>query len=670
MGNSMLLMFDKFWGKNRTKRRRSLLPASALAALALLLTASFALARAGGGEGFHSGGGGGGGGGDGGGGGGGGLDLIWLVFQWLRFCVLFPQFGLPITAVVIVAIYVSHRQVLRGYQNSVIRRGATAGDLNAVTGAVSAMRAADPAFDAQAFYLRVKAAFMKIQNAWSSQDLTSIRPFVSDGIYERFSLQIDEQKALGYRDRMENIQIGQVSMADVDNDGIFDVASVRVEASAADFRVSLSDGRRLSGSQSAQPFVEYWSFMRRRGAKTDAAKSGLIEGNCPNCGAAIAMNQSAKCDHCGAILRSGQFDWVLAEITQDGQWRPMSARAMSGTDAMRQTDPAFNRLDLEDRASVMFWRKSMTDRAGKIDPIRKIATEEFCGKYQANLKSRDDHTRVFYGDCAVGAANLWGVVPAGDGGYDKAVVQIAWEGERMNLGPEGAIAPTGQRINVHTLFVMIRKQGVSSDPGLSASSAHCPHCGAPMTSDLASACSFCGTVLNDGSRGWVLDNIVSASSPDGQALLISIRPQLDGHRIGMPSAAGLLAWAVKEAVADGTLQPDEQHMLASLADKFSVDTDTLNGMIRMAQENRLQLSDPPDGPTARIWLEQIAATALADGSLDQTEISFLLSAAQRFGLARQDVEMIVRQQRALRLAGARENIRTAKAANSYSNQGN
>ena len=32
------------------------------------------------------------------------------------------------------------------------------------------------------------------------------------------------------------------------------------------------------------------------------------------------MNQNANFAHCGAMLRSGQYDWVLAEITQDSEW--------------------------------------------------------------------------------------------------------------------------------------------------------------------------------------------------------------------------------------------------------------------------------------------------------------------------------------------------------------
>src|SRR5207249_4219980 len=121
---------------------------------------------------------------------------------------------------------------------------------------------------------------------------------------------------LGYRNAMENVNVQDVSVAQVQSDHLFDQISVRIEATAMDYKISLADGKNLSGSDDSGEFVEVWSFLRRRGVLT-AAKPGLIEGNCPNCGVAVEMNQNANCTHCGAMLRSGQYDWVLAEITQE-----------------------------------------------------------------------------------------------------------------------------------------------------------------------------------------------------------------------------------------------------------------------------------------------------------------------------------------------------------------
>ena len=182
--------------------------------------------------------------------------------------------------------------------------------------------------------------------------------FISDGVYERFSLQFAEQRDGGYRNMMDNVAVQQVRVADARSAGVFDEVSVRIIASAADYRVRLTDGKPLGGGfQSAEQFAEIWSFLRKRGAMTDPSKTGLIEGNCPNCGAPIEMNQSANCQRCKAELRSGEYDWVLAEITQESEWQRSALQDIPGVDRLRQQDPGFDALAIEDRASVIFWRR-------------------------------------------------------------------------------------------------------------------------------------------------------------------------------------------------------------------------------------------------------------------------------------------------------------------------
>src|SRR5260221_711108 len=85
--------------------------------------------------------------------------------------------------------------------------------------------APDPAFDTDAFRARLTSAFVKIENAWCAQNLEPARPFVSDSIYERFQLQLQEQKDLGYRDQMENINVEECLLVDLSRDSHFDALS-------------------------------------------------------------------------------------------------------------------------------------------------------------------------------------------------------------------------------------------------------------------------------------------------------------------------------------------------------------------------------------------------------------------------------------------------------------
>jgi predicted nucleic acid-binding Zn ribbon protein len=650
-----------------SRRFKKILPL--LAIFICLAIPALAFARAGGGEGFS----GGDDGGDGGGGGGGGGGaVIWMVVQWVRFCIVYPEFGLPITAGVLVVIYFTHRKGLNAYQNSVIRRGNAVSDYNQAASCSTFLTQADPAFSEADFYQRAKTAFTKLQDAWCAQNLSNVRPFISDGIFERFSIQFEDQKAFGYRDQIQQLHVSAILMAEVAADDMFDVATVRIDATAIDQRISLADGKPIGGSPQPEPFAEYWSFLRRRGVKTDPNKPGLIEGNCPNCGARIEMNQSAKCDHCGALLRSGEYDWVLAEITQESEWRPNRRTDLPGSDDLRRVDPQFNRVDLEDTAAVVFWRKTMADRLGKIDPLRKIALDDFCRQYAGNLQPGPDGSRRFFGDCAVGSVHALAVNQNAE--RHHAIVEIWWEGSAITVASQGRPA-VGLRSRGHHIFLLERKAGSSSDPGQSVSSAHCPNCGAPTPADISSACPFCGTVLNDGSRGWVLRQFCIASSQEGQAILAQfyLEPKIPAPGNGeadpysrqpawatqMPTKA-LLAWLIKIAVADGNVDIQAEELLESLAAKSGVSVSELNSMIDMANAGTLQTPDPPNPATARAWLSAMAAIAMIDGAAHPREMDLLNAAAKKFGYTQEDVNLLLRQQRAAHLAGARQDLRDAR----------
>jgi len=75
---------------------------------------------------------------------------------------------------------------------------------------------------------------------WSWNIAAIIRRLITDGILERFTLQIQEQRDMGYRDHMEQIRIHVLRIADQSTSPPFDVLTVMVEASAVLLLVSSS----------------------------------------------------------------------------------------------------------------------------------------------------------------------------------------------------------------------------------------------------------------------------------------------------------------------------------------------------------------------------------------------------------------------------------------------
>src|SRR6185369_8752179 len=173
-------------------------------------------------------------------------------------------------------------------------------------------------------------------------------------------------------------------------------------------------------------------------------KPGLIEGNCPNCGTPLEMNQSANCASCSALLRSGEYDWVLSEITQDCEWRPGGRPAVSGLRRLQQTDPELNPQAVEDRALVIFWREAAAQRVGKVEPLGNVASPEFAKGFAAQLGPGRAEGYTFIGQRAVGSVDVLGFSRTGDQARRQmALVEVRWMGKRMRVAGDGAARPDG-----------------------------------------------------------------------------------------------------------------------------------------------------------------------------------------------------------------------------------
>lgn len=626
----------------------------------LLLTCgiTFCYGRAGGGHGFGGGGGGGHGGGGGfGGGGGGGFH-----FSGGRssgggsFDPCSTVVFLIVLAFVIYAIYNKSQQTST---SNTIRRGFPAIDEARRGQALADLRQEDPTFSPTGFCANIQEAFALVQKAWSDMTLEKIRPFVSDGVFERFSLQIEEMKALGFRNVVENLQIRSVQIAQIDLDEAFQQIAVRIVASAGDYDVSLKDGKRLRTNTTSE-FAEVWTFIRRRGVKTpEAGGCALVAGNCPNCGAAIELNQHAKCQQCGAVLRCGRYDWVLSEITQDSEWNGRSASDIPGRAALQERDPGFNVQSMEDLASVVFWRKMAAERTASAKPLRKIAGEEFCDRYEKGLG------HAFYASCGVGSVDLLGILPAD--ATDRAVVQIAWSGTRYFRQADGSFTRSEASGVVSQLFVLQRDREVKTNLDQAISSAHCPGCGGPIMQETSAACEFCGVVLNDGKHGWILTDVLPAGSTSGMQLLRECREQPGNSPDTAtacppalrqaPRGAAMVGWVIQMVMADGQLDPKEEQCVRQVAEKRGVAPEQVTAMLHSAQRGELQMVMPLDQGEARGWLEAMIEAAFADGVLASQELTLLERLAETQQLSSADLKLMIRQVQTRLFQQSREALR-------------
>jgi len=180
---------------------------------------------------------------------------------------------------------------------------------------IARMRSSDPAFSIDAFRVRVRTAFLALQDAWCKQHLDTARAFLSPGAYFAWRAQLETMAAEGRRNVMEHLQVQGIQPMRIVHGRVFDDLTVRITAACADYEMD-KDGKIVFGDRTVRPFSEEWTFQRSTGVTT-SNKPGTLENTCPGCGAPVSLTQIGECRYCKAAVTTGKFDWVVSRIEQE-----------------------------------------------------------------------------------------------------------------------------------------------------------------------------------------------------------------------------------------------------------------------------------------------------------------------------------------------------------------
>ena len=364
---------------------------------------------------------------------------------------------------------------------------------------LDALKTRDPALTFQSIEARVHRMSEIVRDSWCAGDMRAARPCVSDGVFGRFQVQLALMRSEGRRNVMRDAQLLDVELEDVESVPPLDIVYVRVQAKARDTEVAWDATEEQIAHAlehvDVERYEEIWSLVRRQGATTtrDASTFGRA---CASCGAPILDAQGGtlatagemiRCRYCGALLCSGEHDWVLSEITQISAWHPAWPAAL-GLEAFRARDPEAVRTVLEDRASYLFWKFVEAGRTRSAAPLRKCATDAF-------LVSRGSVDEIAaLRDVAVGGVDL---VSIERGAYDVSRVRVFWSAKAQ---PNAQVA-----VPMQSVLRLVRKSGVSTRASMTA--LVCSRCGAGIGDSDTSTCDHCGALLAAGDDAWVLDGI-------------------------------------------------------------------------------------------------------------------------------------------------------------------
>ncbi len=132
---------------------------------------------------------------------------------------------------------------------------------------LEAIRRTDPAFDEAAFKDWAQDVFFKLQGAWMRQDASLIRDLVTPELYEILDHDLQDLKAQGKINKLENIAVRLVEITEAWQEQGLDYITVGFFANLLDYTVDAKTNAVLAGSNTEPvKFEEYWTFVRPSGS--------------------------------------------------------------------------------------------------------------------------------------------------------------------------------------------------------------------------------------------------------------------------------------------------------------------------------------------------------------------------------------------------------------------
>lgn len=354
---------------------------------------------------------------------------------------------------------------------------------------------------------KISTAFMEIQSAWQMQDLSKVRKWISDGVYQRFTAQFEMMQKLTQHNRLDNIRISDISVASIYSDRAYECVDVIITFSMDDHFVS-DKYPSLNESYEGDMDSEYWTFIRRKDSKPSQTDLYSSE-NCPNCGASLdhKLGEVSRCPNCKTLVNNASYDWILSEITQDQNYNRPDNSLITDPDfiSLVENDPLFAKQRMEDIASNVFMQIMEVLSGDNNKKLDRFASDEMSQKI-LQIKQQNG---VFIFDRL----------------YLNDVTLTDYTTQDNNLNLHFQLGASYKRVRVQNgnalwldrdfidgqfkLTLSKSLDALKTKPKEIAYSYECASCGAPYDDTTNDTCTYCGAPVVDILHNWVLTEFIA-----------------------------------------------------------------------------------------------------------------------------------------------------------------
>lgn len=167
----------------------------------------------------------------------------------------------------------------------------------------------DPEFDSEEFIERANLMVKKVLNAVTLNELEKVRHFMSEELYQKLQLEINQTISNGRRLVYDEVNVN-CKLAGAKEDDDYYYVNVSCSCKYLKYYLSLSTGTLVEGSDKDRIYTSMKILFQR--------KKGTIRGDvarCLGCGVTLNINDNGKCPNCGRIYDLDEFDYIIKEMS-------------------------------------------------------------------------------------------------------------------------------------------------------------------------------------------------------------------------------------------------------------------------------------------------------------------------------------------------------------------
>lgn len=165
-------------------------------------------------------------------------------------------------------------------------------------------------FNEAMFKTKVDNIFVKLYTCIMKGNLTDVRHFISEELYNNYINKINELISHNKRQMYDEINVKNTMIINRKILEDKEIIDVEIVSRYMDYTIDINTGDLISGDDTRR--IERRNILRFE-KKLNTKDFGIVR-KCPGCGASINVNNTGKCEYCDTIFNLDDYDYILVSI--------------------------------------------------------------------------------------------------------------------------------------------------------------------------------------------------------------------------------------------------------------------------------------------------------------------------------------------------------------------